>query len=350
MRDLALDEPAALIYCPFRTLLHLPTWADRRRTFERVAASLRPGGRLPGTPSRWTTGSRRAWTASISPSQFRTPSATWWATIGSTSCSTTARGVRCGGRRRTSGSGCLTWPILSWRRCTAASPASRSPMTAGNTYSWLAAEHRRRSPDSGPVGCANSDRASELAVHSTVSRECAASTDCLGGYLDAVEACLPDALPLHPAAGAAGPHRRRQGPGDPGPAPPAHGAAPPSRTSQAPARRPRSACLRQPGVAPLPLVVLLVQPETLLRWHRRLVAGAWTYPNRRPSRPQLDQEIQQLIIRLAKENPRWDYQRIQGELLRLGMRVSATGIRATLRRHGLDPAPRRGSTPMRSGG
>src|SRR5215203_5556003 len=43
MRDLELDEPAALIYCPFRALLHLPTWADRRRTFERVASSLRPG-------------------------------------------------------------------------------------------------------------------------------------------------------------------------------------------------------------------------------------------------------------------------------------------------------------------
>ena len=46
MRDLALDEPAALIYCPFRALLHLPTWADRRRTFERIAASLRPDGRF----------------------------------------------------------------------------------------------------------------------------------------------------------------------------------------------------------------------------------------------------------------------------------------------------------------
>src|SRR3954447_10527721 len=46
MRELALDEPAALIYCPFRALLHLPTWADRRRTFERVAASLEPGGRF----------------------------------------------------------------------------------------------------------------------------------------------------------------------------------------------------------------------------------------------------------------------------------------------------------------
>ena len=46
MRDFELDEPAALIYCPFRALLHLPTWADRRRTFDRVAASLRPGGRF----------------------------------------------------------------------------------------------------------------------------------------------------------------------------------------------------------------------------------------------------------------------------------------------------------------
>jgi ubiquinone/menaquinone biosynthesis C-methylase UbiE len=46
MRELRLDEPAALVYCPFRALLHLPTWADRRRTFERVAASLRPGGRF----------------------------------------------------------------------------------------------------------------------------------------------------------------------------------------------------------------------------------------------------------------------------------------------------------------
>jgi SAM-dependent methyltransferase len=46
MRDLSLDEPAGLVYCPFRALLHLPTWADRRRTFERVAAALEPGGRF----------------------------------------------------------------------------------------------------------------------------------------------------------------------------------------------------------------------------------------------------------------------------------------------------------------
>ena len=46
MRELTLDEPAALIYCPFRALLHLPTWRDKRAAFERVAASLRPGGRF----------------------------------------------------------------------------------------------------------------------------------------------------------------------------------------------------------------------------------------------------------------------------------------------------------------
>jgi hypothetical protein len=91
----------------------------------------------------------------------------------------------------------------------------------------------------------------------------------------------------------------------------------------------------------------LVKPETLLRWHRRLVAGAWTYP-RGLGRPLLDEDMQALIVRLARENPRWGYQRIQGELLRLGMRVSATAIRTTLRRHGLDPAPRRPATSWRA--
>jgi AcrR family transcriptional regulator/transposase len=92
----------------------------------------------------------------------------------------------------------------------------------------------------------------------------------------------------------------------------------------------------------------VVTPRTLLHWHRRMITGAWTYPNRRPGRPQLDQEIQQLIIRLAKENPRWGYQRIKGELLRLSVQVSATAIRSTLHRHGLDPAPRRATTTWRA--
>jgi hypothetical protein len=91
-----------------------------------------------------------------------------------------------------------------------------------------------------------------------------------------------------------------------------------------------------------------VRPETLLRWHRRLIAGAWTYPHRQTGRPPLDQDVQQLIIRLARENPGWGYQRIKGELLRLGVQVSATAIRTTLRRHGLDPAPRRVATSWRA--
>jgi putative transposase len=90
-----------------------------------------------------------------------------------------------------------------------------------------------------------------------------------------------------------------------------------------------------------------VRPETLLRWHRRLVANAWTY-SYRIGRPPLNPEVQQLIARLARENPHWGYQRIKGELQRLGVPVSATAIRATLRRHGLDPAPRRTATTWRA--
>jgi putative transposase len=92
----------------------------------------------------------------------------------------------------------------------------------------------------------------------------------------------------------------------------------------------------------------LVRPDTLGGWHRRLVAGAWTYPHRRPGRPARDEDVQQLIVRLAKEHPRWGYQRIQGELQRLGIRVSATATRATLHRRGLDPAPRPASTTWRA--
>ena len=86
----------------------------------------------------------------------------------------------------------------------------------------------------------------------------------------------------------------------------------------------------------------VVKPETLLRWHRELLRRKWTYKRRgRPGRPPIDYEIRHLIVRLGRENPRWGYQRIRGELLKLGLRVSATTVRTILLRHGLDPAPRR---------
>src|SRR5438105_14729332 len=106
MRDLALDEPAALIYCPFPAPMHLPTWADRRRTFERVAASLRPDGRFAWNASAFD---HRIAAALDGEHQDEpvcpTRSGTRSATTASTSSWTTARRAPSGGRRRTSGSG-----------------------------------------------------------------------------------------------------------------------------------------------------------------------------------------------------------------------------------------------------
>ena len=85
-----------------------------------------------------------------------------------------------------------------------------------------------------------------------------------------------------------------------------------------------------------------VSAQTLLRWHRELVRGKWTYRRRRRAgRPRIGDEAATLILRLAQENPRWGYRRIQGELRKLGVRVSATAIRSLLKCHGVAPAPRR---------
>ena len=81
-------------------------------------------------------------------------------------------------------------------------------------------------------------------------------------------------------------------------------------------------------------------PETLLRWHRRLLARRWIHP-RRPGRPPVNREIRGLVVRLARENPRWGYQRIVGELALLGVSVGATTVRKMLREAGLGPAGRR---------
>jgi hypothetical protein len=93
----------------------------------------------------------------------------------------------------------------------------------------------------------------------------------------------------------------------------------------------------------------LVTPQTLLRWHRKLIRRKWTYgKERKPGRPPIDSEVAALVLRLARENSRWGCVRICGELRKLGIRVGATTIRILLRRHGLGPAPRRLGQPGRS--
>jgi putative transposase len=83
--------------------------------------------------------------------------------------------------------------------------------------------------------------------------------------------------------------------------------------------------------------IFLVHPDTLLRWHRRLVAKHWTYPHR-PGRPSTLTEIRQTIVRLARENPTWGYRRIHGELARLGITIAASTVWTILKQTGIDPA------------
>ncbi|WP_371794147.1 integrase core domain-containing protein [Streptomyces sp. NBC_01718] len=95
--------------------------------------------------------------------------------------------------------------------------------------------------------------------------------------------------------------------------------------------------------------VFPVMPATLLAWHRRLIATKWDYskPRSRPGRPLTASAVKALVLRLAKENPRWGCRRIQGELVRLGHLVGSTTVWEILTAAGIDPAPRRSGPTWR---
>ena len=151
---------------------------------------------------------------------------------------------------------------------------------------------------------------------------------------------LPDLRPAVRLASPAGPLVSVQGRRTAGAAARGRRIAP--HQSQAPARlgRPSRYGRADPVLASEAASTPPGHPGTVLRWHRRLITRRWTYP-RGAGRPPVGAEIAALIGRLAAENHGWGYQRIQGELLKLGHQVSASTIRRVLKALKIPPAPKR---------
>src|SRR5262245_27284416 len=106
-------------------------------------------------------------------------------------------------------------------------------------------------------------------------------------------------------------------------------------------RRKLAARAHQLGRQALRRVATIVTPDTLLRWHRQLIARKWTYPTKATRRRGVLTEIRQLVGRMAEENPTWGYTRIQGALKNLGHQVGRSTIARILRSSGISPVPER---------
>jgi len=98
------------------------------------------------------------------------------------------------------------------------------------------------------------------------------------------------------------------------------------------------------GRAVLRDVATLVTSDTILRWHRELIARKWTYSRRRRGRPGVLDEIRRFVLRMATENPGWGYTRIQGALKNVGHRVARSTIAAILKAEGIPPSGERPTT------
>ena len=109
-------------------------------------------------------------------------------------------------------------------------------------------------------------------------------------------------------------------------------------------RRRLAAKGRRLGRRVLRQVATIVTPDTILRWHRHLIARKWTFEPKRPGRPGIMREISSLILRMATENPTWGYTRIQGALKNLGHDVARSTVAKVLKDHGIPPTPGRPSS------
>jgi hypothetical protein len=128
---------------------------------------------------------------------------------------------------------------------------------------------------------------------------------------------------------------------------PALGPGSPASATEASPRRSCAHRGARPSASERTVAWALVRPAALLRWHRELVRRKWTYPHRKVGRPLTARPLRELVLRLARENPRWGYQRIAGELLKLGFRLSPSTVRR-LASAGLEPALRRGAVSWRT--